>query len=207
MPEGVSVPNSHLRFGGGYSIKKQLLVRLVVALGIPLRMTLVPVCKLGNRGSRIHHERCRYEQTPPRWFAGCLSSGWANRLSIQSTVDAFRAALGVPNNGNSVGPLTSGRREINWDGGGVNTTTPPVTPFDRLPEHPRRRSSPRRERPFAGDSIGRTRKAALQSFSIIPLTPPSLAPSARCGCSLQRVATSLKLCFFYPAATGLSEQR
>ena len=37
--------------------------------------------------------------------------------SIQSTVDAFRAALGGSNNGNNPGPLLSGRREINWDGG------------------------------------------------------------------------------------------
>jgi hypothetical protein len=51
--------------------------------------------------------------------------------SIQSSVDAFRAALGEPDNANAPGPLASGRREINWDGGGNNdTTTPPVTPFD-----------------------------------------------------------------------------
>jgi hypothetical protein len=51
--------------------------------------------------------------------------------SIQGAVDAFRAALGEPNNGNAPGPLPVGRREINWDGGGANdTTTPPVTPFD-----------------------------------------------------------------------------
>jgi hypothetical protein len=49
--------------------------------------------------------------------------------SIQSTVDAFRAALGDPNNGNAAGPLTTGRREINWDGGGNTDTTPPATPF------------------------------------------------------------------------------
>ena len=49
--------------------------------------------------------------------------------SIQATVDAFRAALGDPNNGNS-GPQATGRREINWDGGGSTATTPPVTPFD-----------------------------------------------------------------------------
>lgn len=50
--------------------------------------------------------------------------------SIRGTVEAFRVALGEPNNGN--GPATeSGRREINWDGGGANdTTTAPVTPFD-----------------------------------------------------------------------------
>jgi hypothetical protein len=53
--------------------------------------------------------------------------------SIQSTVDAYRAALGEPNNLNSPGPLASGRREINWDGampGVTNNTTPPVTPFN-----------------------------------------------------------------------------
>jgi hypothetical protein len=50
--------------------------------------------------------------------------------SIQSTVDAFRSALGDPNNINNPGPLDNGRREINWDGGGVDTTTPPVTPFN-----------------------------------------------------------------------------
>jgi len=36
--------------------------------------------------------------------------------SIQSTVDQFRAALGVTNNGNNPGQA-SGHREINWDGG------------------------------------------------------------------------------------------
>jgi hypothetical protein len=51
--------------------------------------------------------------------------------SIQSTVDAFRAALGAVDNLNNPGPLAEGRREINWDGGGNNfTTTPPVTPFN-----------------------------------------------------------------------------
>jgi hypothetical protein len=54
-----------------------------------------------------------------------------NTASIQSVVDAYRAALGNPNNGNA-GSLTTGHREINWDGaGGVDTsTTAPVTPFN-----------------------------------------------------------------------------
>jgi hypothetical protein len=52
--------------------------------------------------------------------------------SIQSTVDAFRARLGDPNNLNNPGPLKDGRREINWDGGNPNVldTTAPVTPFN-----------------------------------------------------------------------------
>lgn len=50
---------------------------------------------------------------------------------IQPVVDAFRTAAGNPNNGNNPGELTSGRREINWDGGGaVNTTNAgPLTAF------------------------------------------------------------------------------
>jgi hypothetical protein len=53
-----------------------------------------------------------------------------NAAAIQSAVDAFRVALGDPN-GNAAGPLASGRREINWDGGGgVDAVTAPVTPFN-----------------------------------------------------------------------------
>jgi hypothetical protein len=48
--------------------------------------------------------------------------------SIQGTVDAFRAALGDPNNGNAPGPLFSGRREINWDGGNPALTDNAVGP-------------------------------------------------------------------------------
>jgi hypothetical protein len=50
--------------------------------------------------------------------------------AIQGAVDAYRAELGEPNNGNAAGPLAAGRREINWDGGGSTNTTDPVTPFD-----------------------------------------------------------------------------
>jgi hypothetical protein len=59
-----------------------------------------------------------------------LQAAGPSAASIQGTVDAYRAALGALN-GNTAGPLASGRREINWDGGGgVDTTTAPVTPFD-----------------------------------------------------------------------------
>jgi hypothetical protein len=50
--------------------------------------------------------------------------------AIQGTVDQFRAALGEPNNANAPGPLASGRREINWDGGGSAETAVTGTPFD-----------------------------------------------------------------------------
>jgi hypothetical protein len=48
--------------------------------------------------------------------------------SIQNTVDLYRTALGDPNNGNVVGQ-SSGRREINWDGGGSTATAIVGTPF------------------------------------------------------------------------------
>ena len=48
--------------------------------------------------------------------------------SIAGTLDAFRAALGGINNANNAGPLATGRREINWDGGGAATSLA-STPF------------------------------------------------------------------------------
>lgn len=56
-------------------------------------------------------------------------AGGANAAAIQSAVDAFRTNLGNPDNLNAPGPLGSGRREINWDGGGATNGTAAVTPF------------------------------------------------------------------------------
>ena len=52
--------------------------------------------------------------------------------SMQNTVDQYRTALGATNNGNTVGPLQDGRREINWDGGNPNNAATAVvgTPFN-----------------------------------------------------------------------------
>lgn len=50
--------------------------------------------------------------------------------SIKGMVDAFRLALGNTNNGNAVGPLSSGHREINWDGQASTATSVVATPFD-----------------------------------------------------------------------------
>jgi hypothetical protein len=65
-------------------------------------------------------------------FITFSTGGSADPASIQSTVDSFRTALGDPNNGNNAGPLATGRREINWDGGGATTaasSTSPLTAF------------------------------------------------------------------------------
>ena len=73
------------------------------------------------------HDDDKKEFVPPAVFQAAGPDG----VSIQSSVDDFRAALGNPNNGNSPGPLANGRREINWDGGGANLNTDvPVTPFN-----------------------------------------------------------------------------
>ncbi len=50
------------------------------------------------------------------------SATGAVAADIQATVDAFRAALGDPNNGNAPGAQPAGRREINWDAD--------IVPFD-----------------------------------------------------------------------------
>jgi hypothetical protein len=51
--------------------------------------------------------------------------------SIQGSINAFRAALGDPVNGNATMELPFGRREINWDGAApTDATTPPVNPFN-----------------------------------------------------------------------------
>ena len=68
------------------------------------------------------------DDVPPAVF----QAAGATAASIQSTVDAFRARLGDPNNLNNPGPLgLKGRREINWDGGNPNVldTTAPANPF------------------------------------------------------------------------------
>jgi hypothetical protein len=95
-------------------MNKQLLLTLVIALGFPVRQA-------------AHAQG----KTPKDFVAPLVfQAAGPNIASIQCTVDAFRAALGNPNNGNNPGPLLAGRREINWDGGTSTDTTPPVTPFN-----------------------------------------------------------------------------
>ena len=68
----------------------------------------------------------------PAGAVGVLfSDSGTDAASIQDGVGAFRTALGNPNNLNNPGPLATGRREINWDGGGgVNTNAVAGTSFN-----------------------------------------------------------------------------
>jgi len=115
----------HLRKSIGRSLCRGAL--LLIALAIA---TLGLLSVLLSVNQTAHAQR---PPPPPREFVApvVFQAAGTNAASIQSTVDAFRTALGDPNNGNDPGPLASGRREINWDGGGNNfTTTQPVTPFN-----------------------------------------------------------------------------
>jgi hypothetical protein len=89
-------------------MKRHVLLNRVLAVGLLAVIVLVPV-------GQAAQAQGKQDLLPPIVFqAAGLTAG-----SIQSTVDAFRAALG-------------GHREIYWDGvGGVDTTTTtPVTPFN-----------------------------------------------------------------------------
>jgi hypothetical protein len=103
-------------------MKKARLLTIVVAFG--LLSVIVSVLM----GSAAHAQ----EFVPPAVFqAAGPAADPTQEAVIQGVVDAFRAALGEPNNGNAAGPRAVGRREINWDGGGNNDTTDtPVTPFN-----------------------------------------------------------------------------
>lgn len=68
------------------------------------------------QGSNTFHPPIVYQASGP------------SHASVNGTIDEFRNVLGGVNNANGPGPLTEGRREINWDGGGA-ATTPAPTPF------------------------------------------------------------------------------
>jgi hypothetical protein len=104
-------------------MKKYVLVTLVAVFGL---LTVMPI--------RIHRTVYAQDNTTKGFLAPAVfQAAGPDVASIQSSVDAFRRAVDPDNkvNNNDPGPLTIGRREINWDGGGnVLTTTNPVTPFN-----------------------------------------------------------------------------
>lgn len=51
---------------------------------------------------------------PTQTLAATFVDAGADAAAIADTVEAFRAALGEPDNGNALGPIAEGRREINW---------------------------------------------------------------------------------------------
>jgi hypothetical protein len=98
--------------------------QLVVAFGMGL--TLMS-CGESNNDSALAQATGRDFVAPT-----VFQAAGPDLASIQNTVDQYRAALalGGDNNGNTPGPLTNGRREINWDGGGSTANTVSGTPFN-----------------------------------------------------------------------------
>src|SRR5262245_28528318 len=94
-------------------MKKSMLLSAVFILGTGCLALIVPV--LGHEASMQDPSR---SDLVPHVFqaAGPTAS------IIQGAVDGFRTALGITDNKNAPGPLGSGRREINWDGGGSTAT-------------------------------------------------------------------------------------
>jgi len=76
------------------------------------------------------HEQSTDRKTfePPAVF----QAAGPTAASIQASLEAYRLALGGDNNGIAKGPLTSGRREINWDGGGSTATALGATPLTQF---------------------------------------------------------------------------
>ena len=102
-------------------MKKYLLVTLSMVLGV---LSIVLPLRLD--------QTAHAQENTTKDFAAPIvfQAAGPNSASIQSTVNAYRAELGNPDNKNS-GSLGTGHREINWDGGGgVDITTAPVTPFN-----------------------------------------------------------------------------
>jgi hypothetical protein len=119
-------------------MKKHILLPFGVAFSLMSVIALVPVCQGAQTQERESQEReskDRKSRDQDRKSKDLVTpivfqAAGPNIASIQSSVDAFHAALGEPNNANNP-PQPTGRREINWDGGGNNDmTTDPVTPFN-----------------------------------------------------------------------------
>src|SRR5262245_52655620 len=84
-----------------------------VLFGAGLLVFGTSVAALGTAQAQGDDDRSKEFVTPT-----VFQAAGPTIASIQSTVDQYRAALGLVNNGIAPGPLASGRREINWDGGG-----------------------------------------------------------------------------------------
>jgi len=101
-------------------MKNNLLLTLAVVFGFPLIMIPASVSQAQSQNPNNF--------APPEVFqaAGTTAD------SIRSTVTAFQAALGGVDNKSILTSFSTGRREINWDGGNpaILTTTAPVTPFN-----------------------------------------------------------------------------
>jgi len=108
-------------------LKTYLFLIVGAALGILSVIVSIPVSQADAQSNTPEIPVASADFVPPIVF----QAAGPTAASIQSTVDQYRAALGAPNNGNAAGPLATGRREINWDGGSPTnqSTTISGNPF------------------------------------------------------------------------------
>jgi hypothetical protein len=109
----------------GTAIKQMKAAQLVVVFGMGLILMSCGQTGDGSTNSALAQGTTGRNFVAPTVF----QAAGPNIASIQNTIDQYRAALGATNNGNVPGPLTNGRREINWDGGGSTATSVVGTPF------------------------------------------------------------------------------
>jgi hypothetical protein len=109
----------------GTVTKQMKAAQLVVVFGMGLSLMSCGQSGDGPMNSALAQQGTGRDFVVPVVF----QAAGPNIASIQNTVDQYRAALGVTNNGNAPGPLPNGRREINWDGGGSAATAIVGTPF------------------------------------------------------------------------------
>jgi hypothetical protein len=111
------------------AMKKHILLTAAAALGLLSALVSIPLCQAAAQGDPSEEGNVSEEGNASEDFVPPLVFQAAGPTieSIQCTVDAYRTALGNPNNGNAPGPLARGRREINWDGGAVNNQTTVVS--------------------------------------------------------------------------------
>ena len=124
-------------------MKKHMVLTLVAVFGFLSVMVLVPICQTAQAQGKL---------VAPIIF----QAAGPTAESIEGTVDAYRAALGEPNNANAPGPLAErsprdqlGRRRC------VTPRTAPVTPFNVFLNTRGGQFTTLGSRPFSGSSIGR----------------------------------------------------
>lgn len=105
-----------------------------------------------------------------------FSDAGANPAAIQDTVDNFRAAVGAPNNRNAVGPISGGRREVNWDGapGAAAPANIPPDLFNRIVPRGIVYDSPGSGFQVSGADGNPANVAATEEFGNINPTYPSI---------------------------------
>lgn len=81
-----------------------------------------------TRSTRVHALLTFLLMAPSFSFATPIV--FTDADSILAGVNAFRDAIGGVNNGNAAGSFATGRREINWDGGGAAAPVLPNMPKD-----------------------------------------------------------------------------